>query len=264
VRLAATRWSSALVAAAVALVSLACTYGTRQPAASEVDPSLLAVADDEPIAVCDALEALIAKGTASTADREYAYWIVRKRGAAVTAADAFARAATAGRVAELRGLNAERFVGEVETFGRQSHTLDPTFRRGAATRMLGTLYVVAPGFMVSHGDSETGLEMLQALVARWPEDVENHLRLAEAYLELGDEPPAYPHLCWSLAHVHALRADEQALLRRLVDESRAPKCPHAPPPTPPGVPPGASSPAPEPAPEPTPGPAIAPTIEDGT
>ena len=58
--------------------------------------------------------------------------------------------------------------------------------------MLGTLYVIAPGALVKHGDSERGLELLEGLVSEHPEIVENHLRLAEAYIALGDPDPAGP------------------------------------------------------------------------
>lgn len=211
--------------AALAVSCLACaTYGGAPTDLDRVDPSLQAIADRPSLVVSDTLEALIAEGKDRVEDREFAYWIVARRGDPHTASDAFARAACAGRIAELRGLNAGKFVREVEDFSRLSARLEPAFRDGAAQRMLATLYVLAPAFMVSHGDSETGLELLLDLVERWPDEPDNHLRLAEAYIELGDSTPAEPHLCFAHAHQHRLRPDHRALLSRLFEAAGAPKC----------------------------------------
>jgi hypothetical protein len=216
--------SSSCLCAALSLLLFACTYATAAPDPDKVDASLRAVAEAEPIVISDTLERLIAADQDDTEDREFAYWVIMQRGQPRTAAAAFARAACAGRVAELRGLNAGRFVREVETFGEMSHALDPTFRSGAAKRMVATLYVYAPASMVEHGDSETGLAMLEELVREWPDDVLHHLRLAEAYIELDDVAPSYPHLCFCLARQESLRPDDRALLSRLVREVDAPNC----------------------------------------
>jgi hypothetical protein len=181
-------------------------------------PGLATVAQQgDSLALSDALEVLIASGKDTTTDRVYAYEVVRKRDAN-TAADAFARAAITGRVVQAKGLRAAKLIGDVERDARHSRELDPDFRDGAATRMLGTLYVMAPASMLEHGDSETGLEMLEDLTAAGPDVPENHLRLAEAYIALHDPDPAHPHLCFSVAHQAALRPDDQALLKALLGE----------------------------------------------
>ena len=47
-------------------------------------------------------------------------------------------------------------VRDVERSARRSRELDPGFRDSAATRLLGTLYVIAPASLLKHGDSEAG------------------------------------------------------------------------------------------------------------
>jgi hypothetical protein len=168
------------------------------------------------LALSDALEALIAGGRDTPTDREYAYEMVR-RSHEDTAAYYFARAAVTGRLVQLRGLQRANLVPEIEASARRSRELDPHFRDGAATRLLGTLYVVAPAMLLEHGSSEDGIELLEALVEERPDVIENHLRLAEAYISLGDPVPACPHLRRCLAQRTALRPDEQRLLDQLVD-----------------------------------------------
>jgi len=191
-------------------------------------PELAEVAaQGDSLALSDALEGLIATGADTTRDRMYAYQVVSSRDAN-TAASAFARAAITGRVVQAKGLSAANRVKEVERYALQSRQLDPTFRDGAATRLLGTLYVMAPATLLEHGDSETGLEMLEQLTAAGPEVPENHLRLAEAYVTLHDPEPSIPHLCFSLAHQDALRADDQALLKWLISDVGPLDCPPSP------------------------------------
>lgn len=219
-----TRAAVLIAATLAAQVLGGCLYGTSRPAEREVAPGLLGTAEADDLSVADALEGLIVEGRASTADREWAYYELAHRGPPASAAAAFARAATAGRVAQLKGLNAGALVEEVERYGRLSRALDPEFRRGAAQRMLATLYVMAPSAMVRHGDSETGVELLEELVARYPEDLENPLRLAEALLTLGDRESALPHLCRASAGRDLLRRDDRALLEQLIEEAGRPPC----------------------------------------
>lgn len=187
--------------------------------ATHLRPELQAAADQrDALALSDALERLIDEQKASEADREAAYEAV-KRMEQPTAAYAFARAALAGRLAQMRGLSAIGLVGEAEQYARLSRQRDPSFRDGAATRMLGTLYVLAPGSLVKHGDSETGLELLEELVEQRPELVENHLRVAEGYVALGDPEPAFEHLCLCLERRDALRPDDQRLLAKIVEDA---------------------------------------------
>jgi hypothetical protein len=189
-----------------------------------VHPELTATADrQDALALSDALEALIAAGRDTPADRQYAYDIVRVH-EEDSAPSMFARAAVTGRLVQQQGLLAAHLVPEIERCARRSQDLDPEFRGGAATRLLGTLYVMAPAVLLQHGDSERGLELLEGLVHLHPDVLENHLRLAEAYIALGDPAPAGPHLCRCLADKAALRADDQRLLQQLIENARLPPC----------------------------------------
>jgi len=215
--------------AAETLRQVACVVGLCLVAAcatthGSADPQLAAAAKrNDALAVSDALEALIAEGKDTPADREYAYQIVSVE-TEDTAAATFGRAAVTGRLVQQRGLLGASLVGDVERWARRSRELDPNFRDGAATRLLGTLYVVAPSSFLAHGDSEAGVELLEGLVRDHPSSLENHLRLAEAYIALGDPDPAGPALCSSLEHRETLRRDDQQLLDQLVATTGTPDC----------------------------------------
>ncbi len=201
------------------LFATACTH-----APPVVNPELRAATQGgDALEISDALEALIESGAATPADREYAYQVVSAK-VVDTAAYAFARAAVTGRLVQQRGLTGARLIDEVEIWALRSRELDPGFRDGAATRLLGTLYVIAPGALVKHGDSEQGLELLEGLVNEHPDIIENQLRLAEAYIALGDPDPAGPALCICLAHRQALRRDDQQLLDQLVATAGMRQC----------------------------------------
>jgi hypothetical protein len=218
----ATRRALRVAALGGACLTVACATG-----GGRVSSTLEAVVErQDPLAVADALEALIAEGEDSRADREYAYRAVT-RDEQGTAAYAFARAIVTGRLVQQRGLLGASLVGDVEDWALRSRELDPAFRDGAATRLLGTLWVLAPASLLSHGDSERGLELLQSLVRDYPGGIENHLRLAEAYVALHDPAPAEPHLCLCLADRTALRRDEQQLLDQLVAVAGTPHCPES-------------------------------------
>jgi hypothetical protein len=210
----------ALLVAALLCLSPACAIR-----GSTVHRDLSAAADrQDALALSDALEALIAARRDTPADRQYAYDVVRVR-EEDTAPSMFARAAVTGRLVQDKGLLAANLVPEVERCARRSRELDPEFRGGAATRLLGTLYVMAPAGLLEHGDSEVGVELLEGLVRTHPEVLENHLRLAEAYVALHDPNPAGPHLCRCLAQEEALRPDERELLHQLVIDAQLPPCP---------------------------------------
>jgi hypothetical protein len=209
-----------LVAGALILLGVAGCATWRTP----VNPALSAAARrDGPIAVYDALEALIEAGHDTPADREFAYEAVR-RNREDSAAAAFGRAAITGRLVQQRALRGAHLVTEVEREAERSRQLDPDFRGGAATRLLGTLYVAAPAPFLAHGDSEQGLALLEALAAERPENLENHLRLAEAYLALGDPAPAAAPLCRCRGAREMLRRDERLLLDRLVEQAAPLDC----------------------------------------
>jgi hypothetical protein len=182
-----------------------------------------AVATNDTLAVSDALENLIATGAATPADYQVAYDAIRDNDVD-TAPATFARAAVTGRLVQQRGLLGADLVDDVERSAMRSRELDPGFRAGAATRLLGTLYVIAPAIYLKHGDSERGLELLEGLVEAWPDIPENHLRLAEAYIALRDPTPAQPHLCRALEARDALRWDDQVLLDRLVESVGGADC----------------------------------------
>ena len=201
---------------ALAVGALLCLGAACALRGGAVHPELTAAADrQDALALSEALEALIATGRDTPADRQYAYDVVRTH-EEDTAESTFARAAVTGRLVQEKGLLAANLVPEVERYARRSRELDPDFQDGAATRLLGTLYVMAPARLLEHGDSEVGLELLEGLVRTRPDVLENHLRLAEAYIALNDPGPAGPHLCHCLAHMGALRPDDQQLLQRLV------------------------------------------------
>jgi hypothetical protein len=188
-----------------------------------IHSELTALDQADALAISDALEDLIAAGRDTPADRQYAFELVSLHHED-TAASTFARAAVTGRLVQTRGFLAVNLVPDIENAARQSAELDPNFRDGAATRLLGTLYVIAPGAVLKHGDSEQGLDLLEGLVAAHPNVTENHLRLAEAYITLGDPAPATPHLCLCLARKDTLRRDDQMLLTRLVADAGTPSC----------------------------------------
>lgn len=195
---------------------------TPQPPNS-IAPSLVS-AQGNALALDDALEALIDERSDTPADREFAYKSVLQAPDKGGPETPFARAAVTGRFIQQRGLLAAGLVADVERNAELSQARDPEFREGAATRLLGTLYVMAPATLVAHGNSEIGIELLEGLVAKYPDSLENHLRLAEGYLALGDTKPALPHLCLCLAKKEELRASDQALLDELVVGAGMPGC----------------------------------------
>lgn len=166
-------------------------------------------------ALCEALERLIDQRRDRRADRELAYDAVRTY-AEETAAYYYALASITGRLVQERGLLGAVQIREMERAAEKSRALDPTYQNGAATRLLGTLYVFAPATFLDHGDSETGLELLEELTAERPDVLQNHLRLAEAYIALSDPAPATPHLCLVMAQRAQLRPDDQRLVDQLV------------------------------------------------
>lgn len=172
----------------------------------------------DPVAVYEALEHDIGEGHDSEQARVDALARVERTADDGTAAYAFVRAALLGRVAELRGADAGKLVTSAEQWARKSLERDPNYRERAATAMLGSLYVMAPGRLLEHGDSEHGLEMLEELVEAAPTRIDLRVRLSQAYLHLGDDDAARPHLCAALAGREQLRGDERKLLDALVGD----------------------------------------------
>jgi hypothetical protein len=200
------------------IVLLVAGCGVAKVLLRSADPALVAAAEGgDALALSDALDRLIDEGRDTAADRKLAYEVVKKH-EEDTAAYTFARANITGRFVQQRGFRAVNLLTDVEGFGRRSRELDPNFRDGAATRLLGTLYVLAPARYLKHGDSELGIELLEDLTDKRPDVVENHLRLAEAYIALGDPDPARPHLCTCLEMRSRLRREDAALLDRMVTD----------------------------------------------
>jgi hypothetical protein len=183
----------------------------------------VAVDSGDALQIYDTLEALIANDDDTRNDRKIAFAKVRNRNED-TAAFQFAWAALAGRLVQQRGLLAANLVGDIEKHARRSVEIDPKFRNGAATRLLGTMYVVAPSSMVDYGNSELGLEMLLGLVDEYPDDPENHLRVAEAYIALNDPLPAATHLCACIGVRETMRKDDQKLLENLIADAGKVQC----------------------------------------
>jgi hypothetical protein len=200
-----------IVCCVLCLIAVGCAArrGTTHPALRR------AVDQRDPLTVADSLEALIAAGIDTPADRQFAYEALAENHDD-TASAAYARASVAGRLVQQKGLLGSGLIADVERDASRSRELDPSFRDGAATRMLGTLYVLAPASFLQRGDSEEGIVLLEGLVETYPYIPENHLRLAEAYIALGDPAPALPHLCRCLDVRATLRRDEQLLLAELI------------------------------------------------
>jgi hypothetical protein len=197
-----------------AVLGMGCP-GTSAP----LRPEMQAAADRrDALALSEELEELIDFGRVTDDDREAAYEAVQ-RWDEPTAEYAYARAALAGRLAQIRGLTAIGLVGQVESWALESIKRDPNYQGEAATRMLGSLYVLAPSSLLSHGDSEKGLEMLAKLCERHPDTLENHLRVAEAYVALGDPEPAFPHLCRCDRERARLRPSDQRVLDKVVQDA---------------------------------------------
>ena len=170
------------------------------------------------------LEDPIAAGRDTKDDREAAWDLVQLM-PADTAGDAFGRAAIAGRLAEKKGALAvfgsespTTLVAEAERYAQRSRKLDPSFRSAAATRLLGALYVHVPQGLLDGGTQEDGLDLLIDLAHDHPEVPENQLRLADAYIFLGDDEPAKAPLCLALRAATRLRADDARLARQLAQE----------------------------------------------
>ncbi len=92
--------------------------------------------------------------------------------------------------AALTGLWAERFpqqglkaVPEIERLAKEAAQAFPELDHGGPDRLLGELYLRAPAFPVSIGDSALAVEHYEAAVALAPQFAPNRLGLARAFLE---------------------------------------------------------------------------------
>lgn len=206
---------------AAVLVAALTGGGCKPTAAVTTNP---AFADAKsPVDVYERLEGMIDVGKDSKKDREDAYRHVQTLDDG-TPAYFFARAAIAGRLAEKRGAEAGLLVTEAEDYARRCRAVDPDFLDGSATRLLGSLYVLAPGRLLRHGDSESGLELLEKEAEAHPDRLVSRLRLAEAYIALGDPDPAKEHLCAVQAGEASLSNGDKKLLAKLVADAGSPQC----------------------------------------
>ena len=207
------------VALLVALGALASCGSNAAP-----NPRLQAAENGGALGLSDALEELIDEGRATARDRTFAYeQVIRMQ--EDTAQAAYARAVVIGRLVEVRGLRAASLVRDVEREAERSRQLDPGFRNGAATQVLGMLYVMAPGALLAHGNSERGIALLEELVKRYPGVLEHRLRLGEAFLALSDLESAEPHVCQCLLRRPDLKGEDKRRLDRLLADNPDLKCP---------------------------------------
>lgn len=180
-------------------------------------PELQAAATKEDaLALSDELEKLIDAQEDAKADREAAYAAVREFRQS-TAGYAFARAALAGRLAQIKGLRGGHLIAETERWARISIGLNPKFRNGAARRMLGIVYVLAPASLLKYGDSEKGVELLERLRDEYPADIDNYLYLAEAYVSLDDHESAQAPLCKCIVEQKKMRPSSRRVLAKLLE-----------------------------------------------
>lgn len=210
------RVSTLVLAGIVSLVSLSLSTGCKPK--GTVDPSIGEAADQGAWAIHEVLEARIIAGQASEADRVAALERARKAPDDGSAAHAYARASIAGRVAELRGLQALDVLEETREWAEASIERDPNFEGMAAKRLLGTLYVLA-GRHLKKGDSEEGLELLEEVAEAHPELARNHLRLGEGYVALGDAESGFEPLCEAQAGRATLTGEEAKLLDQLIEDA---------------------------------------------
>jgi tetratricopeptide (TPR) repeat protein len=176
------------------------------------------VTQRDALAIADDLERLIDDQSDNAEDREAAYEAVLSL-EEDTASYAFARAAVTGRLAQIRSLSALGLVREMERYALRSLALDPDFRDGATKRMLGTLYVMAPSILLAEGNAAKGLELLTELVRDQPNRAENHLRLAQGYVESGEPDLAARYLCRAAELQQTLRPADLRLMDELMGET---------------------------------------------
>ncbi len=99
-----------------------------------------------------------------------------------------------GQLAQCELLHGLRLVREMDQEWQMALSLDPTFDHGGPARSLGLLYRDAPGWPLSLGNRRKALDYLQNAAALAPDDPENILNLAEAYLKWGDRKNAQKEL----------------------------------------------------------------------
>lgn len=121
-----------------------------------------------------------------------------------SAAAHYLLAYASGLVAEQRPLQALELVTVIEQEAQQAADLDGSIDNGGPERMLGELYLRAPGFPVSIGDSALAVKHYRRAVTLAPDHRVNRLGLVEALLAEEQLPAA----CEELSGLFSLLASE--------------------------------------------------------
>ena len=95
-----------------------------------------------------------------------------------------------GQLARTRRLRALPLVDEMETALKRASELDCRIEHGSPDRSLGLLYLDAPGWTLSIGDSRKAIVHLEKAVQIDPDYPENRLCLLEALVRQGRLGPA--------------------------------------------------------------------------
>jgi len=101
------------------------------------------------------------------------------------AAAYYYRAITIGLIARKDKLKGRSAMRDIRDDCRQAIAIDPALDHGGPHRVLGALYLRAPGPPAGVGSLRQAISHLEESVAVAPEYPENRLFLAEAYLEAG-------------------------------------------------------------------------------
>jgi tetratricopeptide (TPR) repeat protein len=106
---------------------------------------------------------------------------------------AFVYAVNLGLYVRARGMMAVGRLSELVSRLKVAAAM-PALDDGGPLRVLGLLYVKAPGWPVGPGDLDAALEILQRAVREYPDHPLNHLYLAYALVAAGQRSPAQEEL----------------------------------------------------------------------
>lgn len=99
-----------------------------------------------------------------------------------------------GLKAERQPLRALQFVSTIEREALLAAKLNPAIDSGGPDRMLGEVYLRAPGFPISIGDPEKATAFFRRAVSQAPDFPANRLGLVKALLALGNRAGACSEL----------------------------------------------------------------------
>jgi tetratricopeptide (TPR) repeat protein len=117
---------------------------------------------------------------------------------------AYLRALNLGLFVRAKGMTAVGRLSELVALLKAAGTL-PAQDQGGPLRVLGLLYVKAPGWPMGPGDLDAALELLQRAVRDYPNHPLNHLYLAYALVDAGERAQARTEI----ARAEALCAPDQ-------------------------------------------------------